>query len=227
MRLFVILLLLLATPVLAYQGPFQPNEPVNFPSNCLNSQKQFINASQNITAYYPNGSIFINNSAMQQIGIGKFQLDFTAPNITGTYLVEKTCIDDGGNIAQGGDSFEVLDFEEAVGMSAVAVLLGFMLLTGGLFYLSYRHNLMSGLQKILAPVLHLLGIWSILLPLLYISNVGLIDPLGDTVMFIGIVFVVIYTLIYLPLSVLLLTSNFIREQASQAQTMFDKRRRNG
>lgn len=203
------MLLVLATPVMAYQGPYSQDESVSFPSNCLNSDKEFINASQNMSVFYPNGSIFINNSPMNQITPGQFQLNFTTPNVTGTYSVAKTCRADDGTTAQGGDSFEVIDLEEAVGMTQVATLIGLLLITSGLFYLAQRHNKMGGLYKLLSPGFHLLGMWSLMLPLLYISNAGILDPLGDTVMFIGLVSTVVYSLVYMPLTILKLTGQFL------------------
>lgn len=132
------LFLLTASLVLAYQGPFAQNEAVHFPSACLmqnGTTFSYVESESNITIYYPNGSEFVVDQPMQNISTGKFIYNFTTPNTTGTYFVEKECVLAGGTSSYGSDSFEIIDLEERTGMAAIAQVIGVITLVAFLVFI--------------------------------------------------------------------------------------------
>lgn len=169
----------------------------------------------NATIYNPSSTVFLENYTLTNVATGQYVGNFT-PNTAGTWYVSVCFYDSGVLLGCNAETYEVLDYEGVTGMSAVAAIIGLVFLSSVLFFLAYRHSKMSGLQKLIAPFFHLVGIWTIGLPLLYISNANIIDPVGDIVLVIYLVFMITYTLIYTGLTILLNTKDYMLKTSSDA-----------
>jgi len=219
--LSICLVALLSVPAVlassATNSLFQPNTQETLFLSCM-QDSNFINTTANITIYNPDTTVFIENATTTQYETGRFNYTFTTPTTTGSYSAFLLC----GTGATEFGGFQIQDTSEVLGLSDIATILALLALTATLFYLSFRHNSMQGLQKLLSPALHLSGIWSILLLLLYIDNNGVLGSMGSTLLFLGVVFIVIYSVLYLPITILTLIKKFMEEKITDAQVNINR-----
>lgn len=150
--LFLFILIVLIEPVLAYQGPFSPNETVSLYSSCVisqNGEKTYLNSTQNLTIRYENGSIYKENILMIPYAEGRFSADVIF-NFTGSFLLEKYCSGFNGKVAVGSDIAEVIDINEEVEKLALFGLLVFFAV--GIAFMVLGYTFHSGFLHLFAGV---------------------------------------------------------------------------
>lgn len=162
-----ILLLILVVPIAtAIQFTAPPNTQVTYFSECKNQTTGLFPASTaNVTFYYPNTSIFVNNKPMSAYGTGQFNYTFTTPTTEGVYNAIVVCkATASGSLARGGDSFQVKDLGSEVGMTAVATALFTIALCGLIMY---------GIMKAQPYIKRTSFRYGIFIPLLLVLTVGM------------------------------------------------------
>jgi hypothetical protein len=182
-----------------------PNENQTLFLNCLENN-QFASANANITIYYPNASIFINNTPLNSIGTGKFDFNFITPNILGNYEVDLICqFTASGNIAESTGGFQVKDIEKEVGLEmlgAIILILGFIALV---LYFAKKEYEAGGLHYPIGLFLYFIAIiMSLLITYFlrfYFENSTLFG-IFETIFLVHTIFVVAFIVILLIVIIL-------------------------
>jgi len=174
--LFVALLALIPS-ALAAEVILQPNTESLLYANCLDNGV-LINSTANLTAYYPNGSVFLDNIPMVNYSQGQFSHLFNTTSVIGEYQQIVTCRKSTtGAMASSGATFQVKDFEEETGMGQVAILGIFVVAIVYLLYLANRQMKQEaqGTQinwhKLLGYGLYLIASW-VFLALVFVATYG-------------------------------------------------------
>jgi hypothetical protein len=121
------------------------NTPVNLQFTCtVANQIPSPSATYNISVYYPNGSVLLNNAQTTAQGQGSFNYTLTHP-VSGTYTLKSFCYDSVGNYSSEDTYFcnptgkEVQDVGQiSTGIMYFYVLIGLGLLFLGYLFLSNR-----------------------------------------------------------------------------------------
>jgi len=145
-----LIMLVMTLPLVTATEMFIPPDTTSvLYANCI-SEELFVNSTANITTYYPNQSVWLDNVAMTNYSLGKFYVNVTSPNITGEYQQVVTCKrSSDGNFAQNGATFQVKDLEEETGLAALAVVIGLLAFIGGMIFIAFKlENSRMGALKI-------------------------------------------------------------------------------
>jgi len=106
--LLLVMILVVAAPVYS-QG--YVNETYEVYAVITQSGQYYPADSANITIYYPNNTIFINNQVMTNFGIGKFIYNFT-PNVIGNWFATAAFYNStGGIIGQSSEDIYISDLD--------------------------------------------------------------------------------------------------------------------
>ena len=107
-RLFgiVLIALLVLITSLSATAQFYPEDNVTLYGICINGSTEFLTSYAEITIWYPNSTIFLEDQNMTSYDTGRFSYNITVPNATGTYQTMINCSVSGLN-SYGWDSFIV------------------------------------------------------------------------------------------------------------------------
>jgi hypothetical protein len=115
------------------------NTPVNLQFTCtVANQIPTAGATYNISVYYPNGSVLLDNAETTAQGQGSFNYTLTHP-ISGTYTLKSFCYDTAGNYSTTETYFcnptgKVI---EDVGQISTGIMYFYVLIGLGLLFLGY------------------------------------------------------------------------------------------
>jgi hypothetical protein len=128
---------------------FPPNSQQKLYGACLDSSNNLVSSSANLTVYYPDTSIFVNNQLMTVYDVGLHYYNITVPSTTGVYSWSIDC-SSGGN---GFGTFEVIDINKEVDRIMFLSLFFLISIAIMLIVIGYKYN---------APLYHIMaGIWVI------------------------------------------------------------------
>jgi len=135
-----------------------PGTNVTLFANCQ-FDNDFVNSNANITVFFPDQSIFINNQPLSSYGTGNFFTNFITPQQLGVYEVHVWC-DDLDNNKQGyaTGNFQIKDIEEEVGLAMLGIAFLFAVLMAFILYLSKVEFAAGGLHRPIGFFLYALAI---------------------------------------------------------------------
>jgi len=79
------------TPNIVSGSIYEENETIKVVGACFDDDRHLTDVLANLTIYYPNNSIWVNNQPMSEISTGLFYYTTTSPTIDGTYILKFTC----------------------------------------------------------------------------------------------------------------------------------------
>lgn len=116
------------------------NNPINLQLTCtVANQIPSASATYNISVFYPNGSILVNNVQAQAQGQGSFNYTLTH-NTTGTYTIKSFCYDTVGNYSNEDTYYCNPSGKDVTSEQTNLIIIGlivFFILAGFFFLLSY------------------------------------------------------------------------------------------
>lgn len=92
---------------------YREGEQVKIVGACTRNDELVVSTA-NVTIFFPNNTIFVNNTRMTSIKTGLFNYTTESPNITGNYLVHIRCII-GPRVADAIAEFQIVEWAKTIG----------------------------------------------------------------------------------------------------------------